>query len=236
MPTTEFRPLSPSQVLKVLAEKLLLTKDQIEALGEYAYLIAWTVAYVTELRVLEALRESLLVIIREGGTLDDWRDALDDIWDQYGWGTSDWHAETIMRTTLAQVYEAERFEMLMEDPAVEYLMYSAINDDRVREEHLALDGMTWKREEFPTQIWPPNGYNCRCTVIPVSADNLAQLGAKLQQAGPPIVNGQRWQPDPGFSSPPTLSGLQGAAMEQLRQAATRMGISVPPPERGGVGG
>lgn len=46
-----------------------------------------------------------------------------------------------------------------------YLQYDALNDSRVRPEHLALDGVVRRADDgFWLTQYPPNGYNCRCTV------------------------------------------------------------------------
>jgi hypothetical protein len=54
---------------------------------------------------------------------------------------------------------------------VEYLEYSTVGDDRVRPEHAALDGFVAHiSDERWATIAPPNGFNCRCTLIPASAN------------------------------------------------------------------
>ncbi len=89
-----------SKLLDLLGSRFLLPSDQLGALGEGAYLLAWSVAGVTELRVLERLRDALLEIMSAGGTVGDWMDSLDQILEDTGWGTTAGHAETIFRTTL----------------------------------------------------------------------------------------------------------------------------------------
>jgi SPP1 gp7 family putative phage head morphogenesis protein len=49
----------------------------------------------------------------------------------------------------------------------EYLEYSTVGDDRVREDHAALDGLTYpKNHPIWNKMYPPLAWNCRCTVIP----------------------------------------------------------------------
>jgi SPP1 gp7 family putative phage head morphogenesis protein len=65
-----------------------------------------------------------------------------------------------------------------------YLQYVTAGDNRVREEHAVLDGVTKRiNDEFWSKFYPPNGYNCRCDVIQVpgeaeetNTDNLKMPG------------------------------------------------------------
>ena len=48
------------------------------------------------------------------------------------------------------------------------LQYRTAGDDRVREEHAALDGITLPpSDKFWNSYLPPNGWNCRCTAVQV---------------------------------------------------------------------
>jgi SPP1 gp7 family putative phage head morphogenesis protein len=51
------------------------------------------------------------------------------------------------------------------------LKYSAILDERTRQDHRALDGTVRPVDDpFWDSFMPPNGYNCRCKVVPLMAD------------------------------------------------------------------
>lgn len=51
------------------------------------------------------------------------------------------------------------------------LQYRTAGDDRVREEHAALDGITLPpSDKFWNSYLPPNGWNCRCTAVQVLKD------------------------------------------------------------------
>lgn len=50
-----------------------------------------------------------------------------------------------------------------------YLQYRTAKDERVREEHAILDGITLPMDDpFWDEFFPPNGWNCRCEAIQVS--------------------------------------------------------------------
>lgn len=63
---------------------------------------------------------------------------------------------------------AARWEGFMEDGDRYYLQYRTANDGKVRPEHAAMHGITLPPSDtFWEEFYPPNGWNCRCTVIQV---------------------------------------------------------------------
>jgi len=79
--------------------------------------------------------------------------------------------EAIWRTQTQMAYGAARWESY-QDPEVQEILwgykYVTVGDDRVRETHWDLDGMTAPKED-PVwgTCWPPNGWACRCQTIPI---------------------------------------------------------------------
>ena len=59
------------------------------------------------------------------------------------------------------------------------MQYSAILDDRVRENHAAWDGVTRPVDDpvwlGPPDRRPPNSWNCRCVLLPVTAGDDEEL-------------------------------------------------------------
>lgn len=63
---------------------------------------------------------------------------------------------------------AARWEGFMQDGDRYNLQYRTQKDDKVRPEHAALDGVTLPPSDpFWEEFYPPNGWNCRCTVVQV---------------------------------------------------------------------
>lgn len=66
---------------------------------------------------------------------------------------------------------ASRWEDFEEDGDDYYLQYRTAGDDKVRPEHAALHGVTLPMSDpFWDEYYPPNGWNCRCTVVQVLKD------------------------------------------------------------------
>lgn len=237
-----FQPLPVDRIMKLLQDKALVPKEQLDLLAEGAHTLAWTVARVTNVDVMEALRGALLDVIANGGTVKDWRNNLKEILVATGWGTSRGHATTIFRTTLATIYEGDRYHEMKKNAFIEYLAFDAINDNRVRDEHLALDGCAWRRDAFPDHFWPPIGYNCRCTVYPVDADDLDRLGL-IPQSGSSgdakLPDGRRisyWDLPRGFRAAPSVDGLTKmtksllqSRLARARWATKAATVPTPPP-------
>ncbi|MCH5235536.1 MAG: minor capsid protein [Muribaculaceae bacterium] len=63
---------------------------------------------------------------------------------------------------------AAKWDSFMKDGDRYNLQYRTQNDDKVRPEHAALDGVTLPPSDpFWEEYYPPNGWNCRCTVVQV---------------------------------------------------------------------
>ena len=63
---------------------------------------------------------------------------------------------------------AAKWEGFMEDGDHYYLQYRTQHDDKVRPEHASLDRVTLPpTDSFWESYYPPNGWNCRCTVVQV---------------------------------------------------------------------
>lgn len=66
---------------------------------------------------------------------------------------------------------AAKWERFAQDGDRYNLQYRTVGDDRVREEHAGLDGITLPIDDpFWHTYYPPNGWNCRCTVVQVLKD------------------------------------------------------------------
>lgn len=80
---------------------------------------------------------------------------------------------------------AEKWQDLKKNSERYYLQYRTALDERVRDEHAALEGITLPADDpFWASYFPPNGWNCRCTAVKVrrakyemsDPDNAMRLG------------------------------------------------------------
>lgn len=132
-----------------------------------------------QLEIETAIREGIASSVKDGlhfaGTADRVREAMN----KAGVGVkSPWILETQVRTQTQLAYSAGRLAANEAEEIQDILWgyeYVTVGDDRVRPRHAALDGMRLPKDHPRwAEVMPPNGWNCRCTVIEIfKGDDLA---------------------------------------------------------------
>lgn len=94
----------------------------------------------------------------------------------------------------ASAIMAAKWEQFSEDGDRYNLQYRTAKDDKVRPEHAALDGVTLPMSDsFWETYYPPNGWNCRCTVVQVRKQKYpATEHAEAMSRGEEAMNGERY--------------------------------------------
>lgn len=89
---------------------------------------------------------------------------------------------------------AAKWEQFSEDGDRYNLQYRTAKDDKVRPEHAALDGVTLPMSDsFWETYYPPNGWNCRCTVVQVRKQKYpATEHAEAMSRGEEAMNDERY--------------------------------------------
>lgn len=215
------------EAVEQLAAKNVLDRQQYDALDSAARAKAFTVAGAEAEETLVKIRDSLAENVREGADYEAWRKkVLADV-DQ-GTFLSDAHQETVFRTSVQSAFSDGQAAVLAH-PLVRsgfpYSAYDPIHDDRVREEHLALDhhgiaGTNIYRTDDPVfQLFrPPWSWNCRCSWTPMTVRQAAELGIEeaetwLREGVEPPT--KAYVPMPPFAPP-----------EGFRRAAAAAPLSV----------
>ncbi|WP_454280243.1 phage head morphogenesis protein [Sphingomonas sp. Marseille-Q8236] len=166
---------------------------------------AFTVAKVANLDLLTTIRQSLDTVMRDGGTLEQWKAGLIPELKKAGWwgmvenealtGTADpvyvggRRLRTIYDTNLRISRAAGRWKRIQEMKDVRpYLMYVSIGDNRTRPLHRRWGG---NDPAFPFRIilpvdhpawavfYPPNDWGCRCSVRQLSQADMDRLGYRV---------------------------------------------------------
>lgn len=109
-----------------------------------------------------ALVEQLNTLLSDTESFNEFQKQASTILDQYNanWLQSEY--ELAQSTALGTANYLRNLEVAEDFP---YWEYSTANDERVREEHQALNGLMFKAGEMGI-FTPPNGWGCRCDVIP----------------------------------------------------------------------
>ena len=214
----ELTPLPFKEAIVFWADKLALTGDEFSALADAARARAFTVAGTARMDVIMDVRSAVEKALTDGETLADFKGRLSDIMETRGWeGLTPWHMETMFRTNVQTAYAVGRHDqMSAQTETFPYWEYDAVNDAATRPEHAALDGMVFPADHPFWNTWyPPNGYNCRCSVNPVHRAVAEDEGLKVETEDPTgtliepkdPVTGQKLparmlMPDPGWDHNP----------------------------------
>lgn len=186
-----------SELQRLLAK--LATSERRKALAKRYSTSALNVLNGVGARVETSLRKTVNELIVDGAPLGEGIKALGEKFDELGLSPKHgYQLETIFRTQSQVAYGAGRWQA-DQDPEIQSILwgyeYSTVGDDRVRPEHKALDGVRLPKDDpFWKRFWPPNGWSCRCTVIPIFDE------VEIKRA-PLFVPGTETpvQPDPDFN-------------------------------------
>lgn len=201
--------LEPKEAIEYLHQKkLLASKVFKKELYDSALARATTISKLTDLDITRDIYGSMEKARREGKSFNAWKKTLVDDLERKGWvyghdkaisrgidgklladpktgehfGTPR-RLNTIYRTNMQQAYSAARYQRYMGNlDNRPYWQYSAVGDNRTRPAHQALNGKIYRYDDpFWATFYPPNGFNCRCTVIALSERDLKRKG--IEQVG-----------------------------------------------------
>lgn len=167
---------------------------------------AFTVAKVTELELLRAIRAEVAKSIAGQG-FEDFKKNLRPRLQELGWWGkkevldadtgeittvqlgSDRRLRTIFQANVQSAYMAGRYKRYVDNADDRpYWQYVAIRDGRTRKAHAALNGKVWRWDDPIWQvIWPPNGWGCRCRVVALTEAQFKALGVQLQDGRDSVV-------------------------------------------------
>jgi SPP1 gp7 family putative phage head morphogenesis protein len=149
-----------------------VTKEIFDGLSSQYKRDAFTLAGAADVRLIGKIRDALAEAAQKGETKDQFELAVKKITDDAGVAElSSFTLDTAFNTAMQKAYSLGRYEQ-MQDQATKnvfpFWQYWTVGDDRVRPEHAVLDQFT-ARADDPVwmKIYPPNGFNCRCSVVPV---------------------------------------------------------------------
>ncbi len=189
---------------------------------------AFTVAKVMKEDLLKDIRTTVQESIKTGMSFYQFRESLEPTLKKQGWWGkvkakdvpgydpesnidpekpvqlgSPHRLKTIYRTNIDVAYSTGKFKTMSANTANRpYWQYSAVLDGRTRPSHRAMHGKVFR---FDDPIWkthfPPNGWGCRCEVIPLDDDDLKELKLKPETNSAPFKDQVRidkgWDYNPG---------------------------------------
>lgn len=209
----------PTQAIEYLKQRrLLVGKIKKKKIYDSALARAVTISKMTNLDITQDIYASLERALKEGKSLANWKKELVGELERKGWiaghdkriskgidgklianpqdgeyfGTPR-RLNTIYRVNTQQAYSAARYQRYMDNVDNRpYWQYSAVGDQRTRPAHLALNGRVYRYDDpFWSTFYPPNGFNCRCTVIALGERDLTRKGLEVGSSEGKLVKAKR---------------------------------------------
>ncbi len=194
-----------------LVSKRVYTPNEFRALNNRSRARAFTAAGQITQEARTKLRDRLGEMIEQGA------DRKAFVAEMESMPLSGPHLEQIFRNNIRSAF-SEGQEKVLDQPGVGepfvYRRYNAINDDRVRPDHLALEKMGIQGTDIyhkDDPVWktfrPPWDWSCRCDWTPISIRFAASKGIKSAQeavrtGNPPervFVAHPAFKPDPQWA-------------------------------------
>ncbi len=167
--------------------------------------LAFTVSRITQLDVIQAILDSLDRNIQAGGSFASWKRAIAD--DQIPIDLPEHRKELIFRNHAQTAFSAGKCKNFATNQSSRpFLMYSAVGDNRTRPTHARLDGVIRPvGDDWWHRNMPPNGHNCRCSVIALTERQAKKQGGVTEN--PPEGADFGWGHSPCHSP---AGGSEGA--------------------------
>lgn len=212
--------MEPTEAIEFLRQKKMLAgKVFTKELHDSALAKATTIARLSSLEMTKDIYQSLETAMREGKGFNQWKKDLLGEFERKGWvfgkdnaisrgidgnlladpKTGEYFGtprrlNTIYRVNMQSAYSAARYQRMRDNVDNRpYWQYSAVGDERTRPAHLALSGKIYRYDDpFWTTFYPPNGFNCRCSVIALAERDLQRRGMdKLDDSSEFLVEVER---------------------------------------------
>lgn len=196
--------LPPEKALKFFRAKGFITSFAWQDVWQQENDAAFTVAKMMDVDLLRDVRKAVDRALAEGLTFEQFREQLEPALVDAGWwgkkemtdpDTGETKAvqlgsprrlRTIFRVNLQTAYQAGHWQQIQDTKdEAPYLMYDAVDDGRTRAEHREWDGKVLPADDpwWQTHM-PPNGWNCRCGVIQLSAEQVRAMGKEVERRAP----------------------------------------------------
>ncbi|MCX0338079.1 phage minor head protein, partial [Acinetobacter radioresistens] len=122
------------------------------------------------------------------------------------------YLKNVFRTNIQTAYSHGRWQQQQRNRDKRpYLMYSAIDDSRVRPSHLALNRIIRHIDDpFWLMYYPPWGFMCRCTVIALTEKQAEKYGITPDDQLPEVAEEMGWS-----TSPMTYGDLSGLVDQKI---------------------
>ena len=181
-----FKPLPFGDAIRAFRSLVTLSPDEFGALGSKAAAAGFSVAGDLSMKSLERVRSAIDEALSSGTTLADFKKQVRAIVAEQGLSPlGAHHIETVFRQNVLGAYSAGRYRQMRRPEVLArrpLWQYRTAGDDDVRDSHRALDGKVFRADDKVwDEIYPPNGYRCRCEVVTLSERQAERRGITVEK-------------------------------------------------------
>ena len=167
-----------------------------------AHAKAFTVAQASRMDILESVRRQMTRALEKGMSEAEFLRNMEPNLKKLGWWGkeivvgpdggakvvqlgSPHRLKTIFRTNMRSAWSHGRYRQHMKNVRSRpYWMYVAVMDSHTRESHAAMNGRVFRYDDpIWRTLYPPNGFNCRCRVEALTADEVKEMGLVVSTSG-----------------------------------------------------
>lgn len=188
------QPVTFLEALRFAHERKIVLPDEFYSMDLKTRQLATTVGFLSSIEQVETVIKVVNKSIADGSTYNDFKKlvAENEI------VLSDRYLKNVYRTNIQTAYGHGRWQQQQRNKDKRpYLMYSAINDSRVRPSHLDLNRIIRHIDDpFWLLYYPPWGFMCRCTVIALTEAQAKKYGITTDEDLPVIAEESGWSTSP----------------------------------------
>ncbi len=223
----KLKPLKFEEAKEFFADKVVITPDQFAELYGEMKTLAFTVAGIETIDMLNDVFGMIQKSIEEGTLLEDFKKEMKDLYEKNQMPPlAPYKIETIYRNNLFTAFNAGRYKQQTDPAVVEkrpYWMYDCLIDGKERPSHRAMNGVVKRYDDpFWDEWYPPNGHRCRCGVRNLTQSEMESRGLQVSKLKPIHKPDEGWEYNPGKAKwNPDLEKypeiLKKAYQERLKQ-------------------
>lgn len=177
------------EAIMFFRQKLSLTSSVWSDIYAEEHSHAFTVAGVMRDDMLSDFRAAIDQAIVDGTNQQAFLHDFDAIVAKYGWsynGTRGWRSRVIYETNIRTAYQAGRYAQMTDPDVLKYRpnwMYQHGDSRQPRPLHLSWNGTVLPAgDPWWDTHYTPNGWGCKCRVVPLSDRDIARMGIAVGTA------------------------------------------------------
>ncbi|MCX0339195.1 MULTISPECIES: phage head morphogenesis protein [Acinetobacter] len=202
------KPVTFLEALQFARSRKIVLPDEFYSLDLKTRQLATTVSFLSSIEQIQTVIAAVNKAIADGSTFEDFKKlvAENEI------KLSEPYLKNVFRTNIQTAYSHGRWQQQQRNRDKRpYLMYSAIDDSRVRPSHLALNRIIRHIDDpFWLMYYPPWSFMCRCTVIALTEKQALKYGITPDDQLPEVAEEMGWS-----TSPMTYGDLSGLVDQKI---------------------